>query len=77
MGPVSLRTKSSWIIDGRARYVSAADGIRSKWVAGDFMGLSEVPGTHALQMPSRGEFGHGQELTCGASESYDQKQLDH
>ena len=59
------------------RYVAAAGGIWSRWVAGDFMGPPEVPGAHALQMPSGGALGHGQELSFGAIEPEDQKQVVH
>ena len=68
VGPVSCRSKSSWIIDVWVRYVAAAYGIWSNWVAGYSMGPSEDPGTHALQMPSRGTCRHGQEMTCEACE---------
>ena len=67
------RTQSSWIIDGCAWYVASEDGIWSNWVAGDSMRPPEVPAAHTLQIP----YGHGQELTCQACETEDQKQQDH
>ena len=61
--PVSLKAKSSWIIDGSTRYVAATAGIGDTGTPGDFLDVAEVPWTHAIEMPSPKACGQGQEYT--------------
>ena len=76
-GSVSLRAKSSCIMEECAWYFKATDDIWSNCVHGDSKCPAEVPGVHAVQMQSCGACGHADELGSGALKAEDQKQLHH
>ena len=69
--------KSSWIIDGSTRYLTTKGGIWSNWVAGDLLDVPKVPGTHAVQMPSRGNMRAWRRIELWDLQTLGQKQLDH